>query len=379
VTRGLGERGVPVIVLHWDDDDLARLSRYATESIKVPRPELDGDAFVDRLLSLADRFAGAVVIPTTDAAVKDVASNKSRLERHFLVDCPSWEVAERYIDKRYTYELAAELGIAAPRTLVLTVGADLDALTAELDFPCLVKPCESHLWAARLGGKLRVVQSRDEMHAACAAAHAAGVEVLIQELIPGPDHHAVNYNAYRSASGVLADCTARKIRQGPPGFGLPRVVLSADVPEVVAPARRLLEALDLEGFACTEFKFDARDGRYKLMEVNGRHNLSSMLSIRCGINFPWISYRHIVANEIPPALSARTGIFWIDEWLELSQNRTRAGRDGQSPRRLLHPWVRSHVFAVFDRSDIAPFRIVARAIARDAARVAARRIPKLSR
>ena len=34
----------------------------------------------------------------------------------------------------------------------------------------------------------------------------------------------------------------------------------------------------LEGFACTEFKYDARDRTFKLLEVNGRHNLSSLLS-----------------------------------------------------------------------------------------------------
>ena len=33
VTRGLGERGVRVIVLHWTDHDVARLSRYASEAV----------------------------------------------------------------------------------------------------------------------------------------------------------------------------------------------------------------------------------------------------------------------------------------------------------------------------------------------------------
>lgn len=360
------------MVAHWDDDDLASVSRYAAEAIRVPAPELDGEAFVKRLLSLADRLSGAVIMPTTDAAVKDVAHRRAELERHFIVDCPTWEVAERFIDKRHTYDLAAELGVAIPRTLVPEGPKDLDAYAAEVEFPCIVKPRESHLWAARLGDKFTVVNSMAEMRESYAAAADAGLEVMIQELIPGPDRHAVNHNAYRSATEILAECTARKIRQGPPRSGVPRVVLSAAVPEIVEPSRRLLEGLGYEGFACTEFKFDARDGKYKLMEVNGRYNLSSLLSIRCGVNFPWISYRHLVANEAPPPIRPRTELYWIDEWLELAFNRTRRGRDSARWREILRPWARDHVFAVFDRHDPGPFRVVAGDILRDAARVARR-------
>jgi predicted ATP-grasp superfamily ATP-dependent carboligase len=366
-----------VVVAHWDADDLASSSRYATETVRVPPPELEGDAFIESLLSLADRLSGAVVIPTTDGAVKDLARRKDELARHFIVDCSDWAVAEKYIDKRHTYDLAAELGIPIPRTLVPEGPGDLDAFAAEVGFPCLVKPRESHLWAARLGGKFTLATSLPEMHESYAAASEAGLEVVIQELIAGPDRHAVNYNAYRCSSGILAECTARKLRQAPPRSGLPRVVLSTDVPEIVEPGRRLLEGLGYEGFACTEFKFDARERKYKLLEVNGRHNLSSLLSIRCGVNFPWISYRYLVANEVPAPIQPRTGLYWIDEQLELAYNRTRAGRDTEGWRQIVRPWVHEHVFAVFDRHDLGPSRLVGREILRETSRIAKRTVTNI--
>jgi hypothetical protein len=88
-----------------------------------------------------------------------------------------------------------------------------------------------------------------ELREAHARASAAGLKVLVQELIPGPDHLGVNYNAFRARGTVHAECTARKVRLTPPRFGMPSVVLSDDVPEVVEPARAMLGALDLEGFA----------------------------------------------------------------------------------------------------------------------------------
>jgi len=372
VTRGLGERGVRVIVAHWDEDDLAAVSRYAEEAIPVPPPESADGAFIERLLALADRFEGAVLVPTTDGAVKDMAQNKARLERHFLVDCADWDVAERFIDKRHTYEVAAELGIALPRTLVPEDEAGVRRLSSEVTFPCLVKPRESHLWAARFGGKFDLVDSPAEMVASYRRASDAGLAIVIQELIVGPDRNGVNYNAYRGTGEVLADCTARKIRQGPPRSGLPRVVLSARVDEVIEPGRRLLEALELDGFACVEFKRDSRDGTFKLLEVNGRHNLSSLLSIRCGLNFPHIAYRYLTAAERPEPVSARTGLYWIDEWLELSFNRSAAGRDGETWGQIVRPWLDQHVFSVLDRRDPAPAGVLARRIARDAGRVTRR-------
>ena len=48
------------------------------------------------------------------------------------------------------------------------------------------------------------------------------------------------------------------------------------------------------------------------MEVNGRHNLSSLLAVRCGINFPWIQYEHLVHGKLPSACDYETGMYWID-------------------------------------------------------------------
>jgi predicted ATP-grasp superfamily ATP-dependent carboligase len=354
VTRGLGEMGVRVIVMHWTDHDVARLSRHASESVRVPHPEHDGDAFVEALSSLGERYAGAVLVPTADEAVRDLARNKARLQRHFIVACPDAEVVEAFIDKRHTYDLAAARGIPIPRTLVPTGPADLAGFDEQVTYPCLVKPRESHRYVWHFQAKLAVVGSAAEMRAAYDAAAAAGVGVVIQELIPGPDSYGVNYNAYRWDGEVLAECTARKVRLSPPRFGVPRVVLAADVPAVVAPGRKILDALGLQGFACTEFKYDARDRTFKLLEVNGRHNLSALLSIRCGLNFPWISYRHLTAGERPAPVDPRTGLYWIDETEDIPQSATRAGRDGSTLRQILRPWMRDHVLAVYDHHDRAP-------------------------
>ena len=55
-------------------------------------------------------------------------------------------------------------------------------------------------------------------------------------------------------------------------------VRSELVTDVIGPTGALLRATEYDGFACAEYKFDRRDRRYKLMEVNVRYNLSSALA-----------------------------------------------------------------------------------------------------
>jgi predicted ATP-grasp superfamily ATP-dependent carboligase len=119
----------------------------------------------------------------------------------------------------------------------------------------------------------------------------SGLEVVLQEFIPGDDSLGVNYNSYFWDGEAIIEFTAEKLRNAPPRFGSPRVIMSKDMPEVIAPGRKILQAMGFHGFSCTEFKKDPRDDVYKLMEVNGRHNLSSQLAVSCGINFPWVHYK----------------------------------------------------------------------------------------
>jgi predicted ATP-grasp superfamily ATP-dependent carboligase len=55
---------------------------------------------------------------------------------------------------------------------------------------------------------------------------------------------------------------------------------------MVEAARKLLAAAEWQGIAMVEFKRDIRDGRAKLMEINGRFWGSLQLAIASGVDFP---------------------------------------------------------------------------------------------
>jgi D-aspartate ligase len=143
----------------------------------------------------------------------------------------------------------------------------------------------------------------------------------VQELIPGDEQCGAVYNSYFWNGEPLVEFTSRKIRNSPPETGSPSVVVSEWIPEVAEQGRRLLRAARFSGYSCTEFKRDPRDGQYKVMEVNARHNLSSLLATRCGLNFPWMQYRHLVDGIVPVQRDYQQGIYWVDVTRDL-QNAT---------------------------------------------------------
>lgn len=355
VVRALGTMGVRVIVLHYDRRDTAHLSRWCSHHISVPHPEHRESEFIESLIGCADRFGGGVLFPVSDESVVAVARNTDTLQRHYTVACPPWRIARLFIDKQCTYALAEANGVPAPSTFVPSSVEDVEAYGSRVGFPCLVKPCQSHLFYERFHRKMFPVSNAGEMVSVYRQARDAGLGVMLQEIIPGDDTHVVNYNAYFHQGMPALEFTAEHVRNAPPLWGSPRVIMSKDVPEVIEPGRRLLRAMGFDGYACTEFKRDSRDGMYKLMEVNGRHNLSTLLAVGCGVNFPWLHYRHLAFGELPSARDFRKGVYWIDLTRDVGYGARYLRTERYSPAQYIKPYRCPHVFAILDPRDPRPF------------------------
>jgi predicted ATP-grasp superfamily ATP-dependent carboligase len=354
--RALGEAGIPVFVLHHDPRDMAHVSRHAKGAFPVPPPHREEAAFVQALLVHAPRFRGAMLLPASDDALAAVSRHKALLERDYVVACPDWDVARRFIEKRRTYELAAGAGVPTPITAEVDSAEEAREAAARIGFPLLVKPSQSHLYYDRFHRKMVEVHGVDALVAHVSAARRAGLDVVLQEIVPGPDSDVVNYNAYSWGGRSLVEFTARQLRKAPPRFGSPRVVVSERIEAVLEPGRRTLAALGLEGFSCTELKRDARDGRYKVLDVNGRHNLSGLLAVRCGINFPLLEYRHRMLGELPRERPFTEGVYWTDFFRDAGYSVRHLLEERHAPWAYLAPYVRlAHCDAIFDRDDLRPF------------------------
>lgn len=356
VIRSLGRRGVPIVTVRYDEEDMGHVSRHVVERVRAPHPSQDPEGFAGTIRGLRSRYGGGLLVPASDAALVAISRFKSWLAEDFVVACPDPDVTEQFIDKERTYALAQRLGVTAPPTFPADSPDAAVAAAAEVGFPCLVKPAVGHTFTSHFGSKMFAVSDEEALVKAFGRADEVGVRVMIQEFIPGPDRHGVNYNAYLIDGEVVAQFTSRKVRNAPPRYGSPRVAVSEEIPEVVGPSLRLLAGAGYSGFANVEFKFDERSGRFMLMEVNARHNLSSLLAVRCGVDFPWFEYDHLINGVLPPPsrAAAKPGVYWIDLTRDVACNLRFSRQEDLSLVDYMRPYFSRPVFAIWRLDDPLP-------------------------
>jgi predicted ATP-grasp superfamily ATP-dependent carboligase len=302
---------VRVQVLRERTEPLAALSRYVERS--RPWPAETGEArvrFLERLAE-ADSLSGWALVPTSDEAVAFVASHFDDLAERFTLTTPRWEVVRWAYDKRLTYALADELGVACPRTAYAASPAEL--ADVEVGFPAVLKPTVKEEFNRFTAAKAWLVRDRRELGErfaeACSLVDPS--TLMIQELIPGGGEAQYSYAALCRDGVPLARLTAQRTRQYPADFGRASTfVETAPCPEIVEPSERLLAEMRFDGLIEIEYKRDPRDGRFKLLDMNPRVWGWHSLCGRAGIDFPYLLWLVLHDEPIPPTRQ-RDGIAWL--------------------------------------------------------------------
>jgi predicted ATP-grasp superfamily ATP-dependent carboligase len=312
IVRSLGRRGIDVLVLD-DERSIARHSRFATAAVRVPELR-DEEATVETLLGLGERHGldGWVVFPTREETVAALSRYRERLTARFRIPTPAWDVVEWAWDKRKTYEIAAELGIATPRTWLVGSAHELETIDGEPPFA--VKPAIKERFLYATGAKAWRADTRAELDARFreAAELVGAEEVIVQELIPGSGETQLAYCAFFRDGRASASMVVRRLRQHPPLFGRASTfVQTIEHPELEAISERLLRRIGYYGLVELEYKHDVRDGQTKLLDINARTWGYHSLGQRAGVDFPYLLYADQLALTAPDGLRAPPGVSWI--------------------------------------------------------------------
>jgi predicted ATP-grasp superfamily ATP-dependent carboligase len=311
IVRSLGRRGIPVWVLTQKGHVLAALSRYARRQLRWP--ESSPGKRIEFLLELAarNRLQGWALFPTEDATVTLVAQHHEALGDQYRVTVPPWRALRWVCNKRLLHRLARELEIDQPWTMCPRAREEVAAL--DCSFPLVLKPAMSGgnnpfgvVKAWRVEDRHALMIRYDE-----ACRQVPPDAILIQEFVPGGGEAQVSYAALCCNGRPLASLTARRTRQYPTDFGrLSTYVETADVPGIVAPSERLLEAIGFSGLVEVEFKHDARNDTYRLLDVNPRVWGWHSLGARAGIDFPYLQWRMVHEQPVPEGKGC-PGVCWM--------------------------------------------------------------------
>jgi predicted ATP-grasp superfamily ATP-dependent carboligase len=311
IARSLGRHGVPVWVVSPPNIRLASFSRYTRRTL--PWPPGGDETQVEYLLEIAARndLDQWVLFPTSDESAALLSRFHSKLSRRFRVSTPTWSVLRWAYDKRLTYRLAADEKVDYPATSYPLTDADLEGVNCE--FPAILKPAIHASMNRLTADKAWPAANHEELLVRYREARELipADLILVQEMIPGSGASQFSFAALCWDGKTIASLTARRTRQYPIDFGYSSsFVETMDVPEIVAPSQRLLAAIGYTGIVEVEYKFDSRDGKFKLLDINPRLWTWSPLGGRAGMDFPHLLWEMIqgmpVAEQRAPA-----GVRWV--------------------------------------------------------------------
>lgn len=304
--RGLGRMGIPVAALGQEQDSISFYSRYVSDRLVYRDPHHAPDEFASELIKFGKKLKNegkrAVLFPTSDRVVEAISRNEKVLSEYFILNFPAPDVLAKCLDKQAQYRLAGELGVPFPKTYTESEIEELraDLASGAVEFPILLKSRQALPLTLRRKFRVAVLENKAELDATLAAIAEAKVSFIIQEIIPGDDDTLYTLGSYMNrASEFKGIFTGRKLRQQPPRFGICRVGESKHVEEIIRHGEKLLRGLNFFGISQVEFKYDHRNGQYKLIEVNPRSWSWIGLPIRMGVNLPYAFFCDALGIDIP--------------------------------------------------------------------------------
>ena len=370
VTRSLGRRGYQVMVTAQKARSLASCSKFCRQGLSVPDSMHNGADYANAIIEIAVRESIDVILPMTEQTIHLLNQVRDKLPRTTVLACPLAEKMQAVADKSALFRLAEKLRVPVPHTLFLSGAGDLSAFVGEIKrYPVVVKPALSMIPEGEkfLAAGVRYAASREELVQLYATSSVLRYPSMIQEKIVGPGTGLFTLYDVDHHLALFSHC---RLREKPPSGGVS--VVSESVPldeEMVESAGRLLSAVGWNGVAMVEFKRDQRDGKAKLMEINGRFWGSLQLAIDCGVDFPSLLLDHLEGKNLSPLIrDYREGqkLKWFFGTLDhllirLKSSGEKLNLPPNSPSKwetvadFLKVWEKNTYFDVFDRHDKGPF------------------------
>jgi len=361
IARDMAGHGVRVVGLSAHRDIYGNFTRLC-EVRSSPNSQEQPEKLAEFLLQAAEELQGAIIFPTRDADVLFLDRFRDELGACYRLAIPPRHVLSRVINKNALVDAARHAEVPVPRTATVSDASQLARAADEVGFPCVVKPVSSVHW--RKGNNWNLVGGRkafrvnnlvelQQQYSRLAPVHP---ELLVQEWIPGSVDQIVILGGYvDERSEPLAYFTARKIVQSPEDFGTGCVVESRPIPDLLEPSLRLWRVLSYQGMAEVEYKYDARDGKFKLIEINTRHWDWHQLGRASGINLTWAAYCHLSGTAVTPIQEPVRHAIWVAEDALLMHVIASIYRRECRPLGLWRQISGRRMYGIFDWKDPMPF------------------------
>jgi D-aspartate ligase len=295
------------------------LSRYCTGKFAWDE-NVSAAKSVQFLLRAGQRIGQrSILIATTDATAVFVADNADALTEWFIFPRVESSLVHSLRSKKEMCQLAKKLGIATPEAFFPTSRSDMLRFLQSAKFPIVIKGIDGDRLAKCAGKKGLIAHTQPELLKEYDSIEDSNnPNLMLQEYIPGDDETVCGLEGYfNESSECVFAVTGKKLRQWPAYQGVTTLGICLKNETIEKITREFVRKIGYKGILDIGYRYDRRDGLYKLLDANPRIGCTFRLFVaENGMDVVRALYLDLTGQPITPA-EARDGRKWMVEDLDL--------------------------------------------------------------
>ena len=251
-----------------------------------------------------------VVISSNETYAEFLVRNKSRFKSNILFNYPDMDILTSLTNKELFYKTYKSSILNFPKTIYFDLkSSSLDDV--KLDFPVVIKPANVVLYnhvSFKDKKKIYKVFDLEELGDVINSIKSSQYNdtVILQEYIPGDDSHLFDSVVYCDTNGKVDLISFAQIglqEHKPSMVGNAAVLINGyntfgvDNSEMISSIKSFMETIGYKGFAEFDLKYDHRDHKFKVLEINARQGRCSYYISKAGYNLVKILVDDLINNE----------------------------------------------------------------------------------
>lgn len=257
-------------------------------------PDLDTpEGFLRTIGGLVSEFPGKklILIGCGDHYVELIVKNKARLASDIIAPYIDEELMDNLLTKLKFYQICDQYGIHYPGTFIYDRSRGED-FSLPFGFPVILKPSNGiKYWKHEFPTQKKVYRIRDAqtLKSVINQIYEAGYDdsLIIQDFIPGDDSQLRVMMCYSGRDRKVKLMSLAHVmleEHTPHGLGNTAVLITEYDEELSEMLRRFLEKVGYTGYSTFDIKYDQRDGKFKVLEINLRQGRSNYYVTGAGNN-----------------------------------------------------------------------------------------------
>lgn len=265
-------------------------------NLKIVEDLNQNDIFLETVISLAKEInkEKIILVGCNDDYVSLIIKNKDILKEYYLFNYMEEDLLNKIVNKENFYKSFKGMGLDFPETYFCTPEDDYSFLDKFM-FPIIIKPSNVVKYHVIDGlDKVYRFDDKEKTIETIKKIRDLGYDddLIVQEFIPGDDSRlfdSVFYVSSKKKPWLQSFGQIGLQEHTKTGIGNLTVLINGynefNNTEIIQnKLKQFLEDIGFNGICEFDMKYDERDGKFKIFEINPRQARSSYYLTKCGYN-----------------------------------------------------------------------------------------------